>query len=432
MWNNKAFEQHINYIWGNGYNFIGTRLNATLNYHLFNYEKNGCDMMAHKITAYGLNSKTIDKTWLNAPMPSEHYFIMKYDKEKIDTFCKTWKNFNIIMQDSCNENTWADAFEIGISAKEAGYVMSNANSNGIPNCIKLRFNGNKIIRVKLLCNWTSSIKLTQRLLSQFDCDKKTNFHFVDKDYHIIVYFNYITEIPEPNSYALLFPQEPTWSGNHQKIFEGIKNLTVYGYDINNYTFDCDFKESPAYMFYGGRGEPEWSYEIKNTDFYKTKSICSTVSNVGLNQESYIEGCLYPQRIHLIQSLLHLHFIDFYGGWVKQEINNKLDIIKPYKFCLTIENSNEKNYISEKFYDCILTNTIPIYFGCKNIKNVWPENGYILLENITQFYVLDQLNYIYENQDEIYNKLLPELLKIKNRYFNEFNIIKIIERTVNSI
>ena len=34
--------------------------------------------------------------------------------------------------------------------------------------------------------------------------------------------------------------------------------------------------------------------------------------------------------------------------------------------------------------------------CKNIKNVWPENGYILLENITQFYVLDQLNYIYES------------------------------------
>jgi hypothetical protein len=428
LWNDINFENYINFQWDRGYNFIGTRINANLNYHLFNHEKTGIDLFSHKIEAYEIKSDTINKNWLDAGMPSEHYFIMKYNKEQMDIFCKTWKNFNKIMQDKNNETTWGDAFEIGISAREAGYVLSSANCAGIDNSFEIEFNGNKKMCVKLSCNWCNSDELKNRLLSQFDV-KKTSLKFVDKDYHMIVYFNYINETPELNKSAIIFPQEPTWSGNHQKTFNGIPNLTIYGYDINKYTFDCKFKESPAYMFYGGRGEKEWTHELNMMNFDKTKAICSTVSIVGLNYESYAEGCLYPMRIQLIQSLLHLPFIDFYGGWVKQEIDNKLDIIKPYKFCLTIENSNENNYVSEKFYDCILTNTIPIYFGCKNIKNLWPENGYILLENISTSYVSEQLTYIYENYDEIYNNLIPELLKMKERYFQEFNLLKIIEKEI---
>ena len=92
--------------------------------------------------------------------------------------------------------------------------------------------------------------------------------------------------------------------------------------------------------------------------------------------------------------------------------------------ICIENTNEKNYISEKFYDCILTNTIPIYFGCKNVEEIWPENGYINIEDINNIdSIVSQLKLINDNVDLYYNNMFPELLKMKKRYFSEFNLLK---------
>ena len=90
----------------------------------------------------------------------------------------------------------------------------------------------------------------------------------------------------------------------------------------------------------------------------------------------------------------------------------------------MENSNENYYVSEKFFDPILTNTIPIYFGCKNIKTLFPENGYILLDNLTDYAkIVSELIYINDNADRLYSEMLPEALKIKKRYFEELNPLK---------
>jgi len=290
-------------------------------------------------------------------------------------------------------------------------------------------------RIKLSSNWASSQDLTSRLVSQFatsTSDLTVEFVY-DDSYDLIVYFNHVTEYPLTDS--ILLPQEPSWSGNHQKTFSGYKNMTVYGYDKNLYTLDCNFVEYVALMFYGGRGPSSegwnnWSYNnLKNKVFEKSLNICSTVSNLGLNWKEFPDSCLYKQRNTLIQNLTSTSFIDFYGGWegaknLKGTANKKYDILSNYKFCLTIENSNEKNYVSEKFYDCILTNTIPIYYGCKNIKDLWPENGYFLLDNIeNEFDVKKLITYINDNSESIYNEMLPELLKMKERYFNQFNPLK---------
>jgi hypothetical protein len=78
----------------------------------------------------------------------------------------------------------------------------------------------------------------------------------------------------------------------------------------------------------------------------------------------------------------------------------------------------------------LTNTIPIYFGCSNIKDYWPENNFILLDNITDHqYVTDKLQWINENCDELYDKMLPNILKMKDRYFEEFNLLKKIKKEI---
>jgi hypothetical protein len=298
-------------------------------------------------------------------------------------------------------------------------------------------------KIKTTCNWSSSQEVIQRLVTQF---KLSDFHtknieFVtDGDYDINLVFGYITESLN-NKPTLLFPQEPYWSGSHQKTFENIKNIKVFGFDKNYYNPKDIVEETVAHMFYGGRGPWEegfdnWNYDnLISNPFHKTKNFCSFVSNRGLGETDFPKYCLYKDRLNLVQNLSSkLPFIDFYGWGESKNLlpfaKQKYSTIKDYKFCLTIENSREKNYISEKFYDCILTNTIPIYYGCSNIKDYWPENSYFLLESITDYdYLLATLNYINKNCDTLYKQMLPDILKMKIKYFNDFNLIT---KIINSI
>jgi hypothetical protein len=291
-------------------------------------------------------------------------------------------------------------------------------------------------KIKVTCNWSSSEEVIKRLITQFKLndDHTKNIEFVaDGDYDINLIYGYMTE-PLNNKPSLLFPQEPSWSGSHPKFFNGIENIKVFGFDKMHYTPTDVVQETVAHMFYGARGPWEegfdyWNYNNLITNkFHKTKNICSFVSNRGIEETSYPKYCLYPERIALVKNLSSkLSFIDFYG-WgdkdnLKPFVSRKYDAIKDYKFCLTIENSRENYYISEKFYDCILTNTIPIYYGCKNIKDFWPESCYFLLDNITDHnYLYETLTWIYNNSDKLYNKLLPSIIKMKTKYFNDFNLI----------
>ena len=119
---------------------------------------------------------------------------------------------------------------------------------------------------------------------------------------------------------------------------------------------------------------------------------------------------------------NLNFVDVFNGGNSSP--KRHDSLVNYKFNISIENEYQDNWISEKFYDNILTDTIPIYFGCKNIKEIYPEDGYILIENINDVNQINELLYYVEkNADEIYQQKINGLKKIKEKYFKEFNLLK---------
>lgn len=297
-----------------------------------------------------------------------------------------------------------------------------------------------MIKIKAVCNWSSTEEVTKRLITQFKTSENDieGFEFVyDETYDFMVIFGYSNVEIKQGVKSMLFPQEPTWTGGHQKNFTD--NIKPFGFEKTKYPQQEKIIETVAHMFYGGRGPWEegfdfWNYDnLTSNSFTKTKDFCSFISNRGKDDTTHPMGCLYGERVGLVNNIHEsVPFMDFYGwgnsGNFKPFTHKKGLTIKDYKFCLTIENSHEKYYISEKFYDCILTNTIPIYYGCSNIKDYWTENGYFLLDNITDHqYVVDKLKWIHENQDELYNQMLPEVLKMKKRYFEEFNLLKKIRK-----
>jgi hypothetical protein len=71
-------------------------------------------------------------------------------------------------------------------------------------------------------------------------------------------------------------------------------------------------------------------------------------------------------------------------------DNKLNLFNS-KFSIIIENSQEINYFSEKLIDCLLTKTIPIYWGCPNISDYFDIDGFLIFENENDF--LNKINSI---------------------------------------
>lgn len=299
-------------------------------------------------------------------------------------------------------------------------------------------------KVRIAAPWASGEEITERLLRQFKTsDEDVNgLEFVyDDSYDLIVFFNYVCQPIKENSKAILFANEPTWSGSHQKNISHYEGLTYFGYDANDYSAPQKVVELPARCFYGGRGPwvdrlDIWSYEnLVNFTHHKTKNISSVITPLG-KDGSFPPNCLYKDRYALAEYLLtSTPFVTFFGGWHGAENVNtsplKIDVVADYKFSLVVENEHKRNWITEKFYDCILTNTVPIYFGCKNVETIWPEGGYILLDRITDHeYVKSVLIDVHHNAEELYNQLIPKVKQIKERYFKEYNILKVIQRAAN--
>ncbi len=278
-------------------------------------------------------------------------------------------------------------------------------------------------KIRISATWDTSENLTNRLIREFktpDIDL-TNVEFVfDDSYDTIIFFNHVNLNIKENGRGFIFPHEPYWVGAHQKNIQN--GVTMFGFKKELYQGNCI--ETLSHTYYGGRGPwvdstDFWNYDnLISMKFDKTKNISSSITKLNTD---YGDTCLYPQRFKISNMIEGIDFVDVYGGSTSPK---KQDALINYKFNISIENAYSENWITEKFYDSILTDTIPIYFGCKNIKEIYPEDGYILIEDINDLNKIKELlNHINENADQIYSLKINGLNKIKERYFKEYNLLK---------
>ena len=61
-------------------------------------------------------------------------------------------------------------------------------------------------------------------------------------------------------------------------------------------------------------------------------------------------------------------------------DHKEHFIKPWNFYFACENVREKNYITEKFWEPVLCQTMPFYWGCTNLDDIVPPGACILGDN----------------------------------------------------
>jgi len=206
--------------------------------------------------------------------------------------------------------------------------------------------------------------------------------------------NYIVEgTTNRSKYKIAWILEPpAISGD---LYTYIRNNFIY-YDAI-FTFDEKLlKVSPKFIYYPYG--TTWIGEQDRKIHLKSKML-STISS----DKRFTRGqCLRHEAISTFKES-----IDVMGRGYKK-IDTKLEGLADYRYSLTIENSRSNIYFTEKLLDCFMTGTIPIYWGCPKITDIFDKEGMLIFEDMN-----DLNNIIPKLSEDDYNSRKKSII---NNFF----------------
>lgn len=232
-----------------------------------------------------------------------------------------------------------------------------------------------------------------------------------KDKPISIFNDYIPTVEELNinPYNILVIQEPNqlfglhnWAINNHQYFSCI---LTWGQEILD---KCD----NAILL------PFGTTYLHSKDTYK--SLATNEKKFELSflcgKKQMIEGHFFRHKIYNRQQEITSIPLKWYYTY-----DGPKDVcFETSMFHLAIENSQNKNYFTEKIVDAFITKTIPIYWGCPNIKDFFDPKGFItfntddellnIINSLTEEDYISRKEYIEKNYQlgiyyaEIFNRI----------------------------
>jgi hypothetical protein len=132
----------------------------------------------------------------------------------------------------------------------------------------------------------------------------------------------------------------------------------------------------------------------------------------------------------IQLLRHLDretdIIDVYGRAnhfnlksYRGTIRDKMDVFSKYKYYIMAENNSERNYVTEKLYECVLTETLCFYWGCPNLSDYFDPRVCVWLDMADIEVSIATIHRCLRNNE--WEVRLPVLRKEKERVLREYTL-----------
>ena len=128
-----------------------------------------------------------------------------------------------------------------------------------------------------------------------------------------------------------------------------------------------------------------------TKFYPMGGCWVKESNFGIHKKTKDISMIYSGKRsaeghrlrHVVASVVG-DKVHLYGRGTPRPIEQKEEALVDYRYSIIIENTNQKNYITEKIIDSLVVGTIPVYWGCPNISDFFDMNGIITFNTVKEF------------------------------------------------
>lgn len=273
--------------------------------------------------------------------------------------------------------------------------------------------------IKLFSDFTTPTELKKMYENICQVDKldyygkdKEIYLTDEEDYtHVLILNNATPElknIPKENVVGLA--NEPPayltrmFANNH---FIQYANANIDKYFMGDNSLPAPFIEKYSYMLHMA----PLPYTPK-----KNKFMSFIVSQKSLS----IPGVGYKYRLELLTYILNSELpIDIYGRICKsinkpdERIKGEFNDYEPYEnyqFHICIENFRTNAYVSEKVINPLLTNTVPIYLGCRNIDRYFGDNVIQMTGDLQKDIML--INDIVINPEKYQKNIDMEFIKSK--------------------
>lgn len=242
------------------------------------------------------------------------------------------------------------------------------------------------------------------------------------EFDYVVVFDHVRPVNKyPPEKVLLFQWEPRFlcaSSNFPKT------QAKYDYTLNVTTV-------PLVWYFS------MSYEELIPSPVKTRLISGVVS------EKIHALPLYGPRLNFVKDFLsqipeYHHYgrgEAFFKGFLKPEnyrgmVEEKSDALLPYKYTFNSENIIEKNYVTEKFFDPLLCETLCFYSGTTDVDKFFDPNCYVRIDLSQPQKSLDIIRECIANNE--YDHKIEAIRREKKRILEEVNFLQYLNREVSKI
>ena len=291
----------------------------------------------------------------------------------------------------------------------------------------------KTIRVKIISDYASSYELCKSFnnLSKGN-NTWNNIRLVEDDnnidYYVIINRSINNEYYN-QSKTILFQMEPycnneyqnwgiktwgEWSNPDPNIFLEVRN------NKNTYN-NCTWLLKETYS------------ELSGMNIVKSKNYLSTICSSKYYDPGHIQRIDFLKYIENQEKSFK---IDIYGNENKHNLKNyisslssedKSNGILPYKYYFMVENNYELNYITEKFWEAIVCESLIFYCGAPNISNYINKMAYVSID-LNNF---EESYHIIKNaiENDLWSKRINFIREEKYKVLNYYNFFPTIERTI---
>lgn len=212
--------------------------------------------------------------------------------------------------------------------------------------------------------WGAPLPLPKEGIPE-DCLLTTDRHYL-KTADVIVF--HIPDLYKMMDDDLEKPEGQKWvawsleSEENYPLLQSREFMSFFDYTMT-YRQNADIVQAYYQFDY-----PERLLQIPEVPFREKKDICMMISspcNRSRRQEYLYELMRYIP-IDSYGKLFHNCTLEHDGGR-----ESKLELYEKYKFVIAFENSCGIDYVTEKFYDPMLSGAVPVYFGASNIQEFTP-------------------------------------------------------------
>lgn len=288
---------------------------------------------------------------------------------------------------------------------------------------------NKVIRVKLLCNWCTS----EQLAKLWDKMSRGNFSWNTVsivwsdpvDFYVIINHPPVGEVYDKKR-TIVFQMEPHMDKN-------IKWKEWSNPDSKEFLKVCKHREG----------------EYNNNEWHLSKTYSQLCSENILKNPKYnnVISAILSANYQDIGHVKRVDFVKFlekkglpvhvYGNnrWNYKDYKGSLPYhckdegILPYKYTFNGENNDISYYYTEKLIDGILGECLTFYWGCQNIKELIDPRAYIQLElsNFEKDYEIVKKAI----EEDWHTQRLPYIQEAKRKILNELQFFPRLERILNN-